>query len=148
MERMNEQDRALTQIVNNFGPLRGNVERQYIVTRQAEGAPTPSSDEAKAAPAVSGVAAADGGEEKEMVAPVKVRAEVLLELMKRSGMGLGKKDRTKVCRLAALLMGCDYKNLLNIVGGGIRLNEKTHGPAVRQVNALLEDLEDDFRLNI
>ena len=129
---MNTNDeKGLTQIVNNFGPLRGNVERQLIVT--------PPTTEKRSEEGRS-----EGGEVK--AAAVKVRAKVLLELMKRCGLGLDKRDRTKVCRLAALLMGCDYKSLLNTVGEGISLNERTHRADVEQMNRLLDDLEADFRL--
>ena len=121
-----------TQILNSFGPVHGNVERQIIVT------------------APQGEAPATGGEESATdsrpAAAVKVRASVLLELMKRAGMGLDTKDRTKVCRLAAMVMGCDYKSLLNQVAEGIRLNARTHAEDVKQANRLLDDLEADFRL--
>jgi hypothetical protein len=123
---MNE-GKDLTQILNSFGPVHGNVERQIIVTQQpSEETTTRDADQ-------KGVA-------------LKVRARVLMELMKRSGMGLDTKDRTKVCRLAALIMGCDYKGLLNTVGEGLRLNSTTHRKDVEQTNRLLDDLEADFRL--
>lgn len=127
-----EEKKDVTQILNNFGPLRGNVERQFIM------APTGKED------------SKDEGSRKSdesRAAAVKVRAKVLLELMKRSGIGLDKKDRTKVCRLAALVMGCDYKSLLNTVAEGISLNERTHRKDVDQANLLLDDLEADFKLN-
>ena len=79
---------------------------------------------------------------------VKVRAMLLLELMKRSGIGLDTKERTKVCRVAAMLMGCDYKALLNTVVEGIKLNNATHGKEVELVNNMLDGLEADFRLNL
>ena len=89
----------------------------------------------------------EAGDGAQKAVTVKVRAKVLLELMKRCGMGLDTRDRTKVCRLAAILMGCDYKALLNTVSDGIRLNERTHSDEVKQVNALLKDLETDYRLD-
>jgi len=126
-----EEKKDVTQIVNNFGPLRGNVERQFILAptgkERSHEESSSKCDEVKAA-------------------AVKVRAKVLLELMKRSGIGLDKKDRTKVCRLAALVMGCDYKSLLNTVAEGISLNERTHRKDVDQANLLLDDLEADFKL--
>lgn len=130
-----EEKKDVTQILNNYGPLRGNVERQFILA-------SPGKEPAKE----------DNGDgsskcEEVKAAAVKVRAKVLLELMKRSGIGLDKKDRTKVCRLAALVMGCDYKSLLNTVAEGISLNERTHRKDVDQANLLLDDLEADFKLN-
>ena len=122
-------EKDLTQILNNFGPVRGNVEQQFIVTRQED---------------QKGEDSHDDGDVK--TAAVKVRAKVLLELMKHSGIGLDTKDRTKVCRLAALVMGCDYKSLLNTVTEGISLNERTHRKDVEQANRFLDDLEADFRL--
>ena len=126
-----DEKRDLTQILNNYGPLRGNVERQIIVT-----------------PPVKEGGSRDGGKEGEgaRATTVKVRASVLLELMKRADIGLDKRDRTKVCRLAALVLGCDYKSLLNTVGEGISLNKTTHRKEVDETNRLLDDLEADFRL--
>ena len=121
----------MTQILNNYGPLRGNVERQIIVT-----------------PPVKEGGSRDAGKDGEgaRATTVKVRASVLLELMKRADIGLDKRDRTKVCRLAALVLGCDYKSLLNTVGEGISLNKTTHHKEVDETNRLLDDLEADFRL--
>lgn len=115
--------------MNNFGPLRGNVERQYIVTAQESRSGSEAGSDVKPA-------------------AVKVRGKVLMELMKRSGIGLDQKDRTKVCRLAALIMGCDYKSLLNTISEGMPLNERTHRKDVEQANRLLDDLGADFRLKI
>ena len=82
------------------------------------------------------------------IVTVKVRAMLLLELMKRSGIGLDTKERTKVCRVAAMLMGCDYKALLNTVVEGIKLNKTKHGNDVELVNNMLEDLGANIRLNL
>ena len=130
-----EEKKDVTQILNNYGPLRGNVERQFIL------APMGHENPKEEQPEESGKC------DEDKVAAVKVRAKVLLELMKRSGIGLDKKDRTKVCRLAALVMGCNYKALLNTVAEGISLNERTHRKDVDQANLLLDDLEADFKLN-
>ncbi|MBR6884597.1 MAG: hypothetical protein IKN01_02685 [Prevotella sp.] len=129
-----EEKKDVTQIVNNYGPLRGNVERQFILAPTGHENPKEEQEDCSKW-------------DEEKVAAVKVRAKVLLELMKRSGIGLDKKDRTKVCRLAALVMGCNYKALLNTVAEGISLNERTHRKDVDQANLLLDDLEADFRLN-
>ena len=129
-----DEKRDVTQILNNYGPLRGNVERQFILAPPGKDSTKEERDD--------GSSRCDEGK----VAAVKVRAKVLLELMKRSGIGLDKKDRTKVCRLAALVMGCDYKSLLNTVAEGISLNERTHRKDVDQANLLLDDLEADFAL--
>lgn len=129
-----DEKRDVTQILNNYGPLRGNVERQFILAPTGKDSTKEDRDD--------GSSRCDEGK----VAAVKVRAKVLLELMKRSGIGLDKKDRTKVCRLAALVMGCDYKSLLNTVAEGISLNERTHRKDVDQANLLLDDLEADFAL--
>ena len=126
-----EEKKDVTQILNNYGPLRGNVERQFILA-------PPSKEDSKDEECSKC--------DEDKVAAVKVRAKVLLELMKRSGIGLDKKDRTKVCRLAALVMGCNYKALLNTVAEGISLNERTHRKDVEQANLLLDDLEADFKL--
>ena len=128
-----DEKRELTQILNNYGPLRGNVERQIIVTQPGrEG----GSEEG----------GRDGGGEKTVA--VKVRASVLLELMKRAGIGLDKRDRTKVCRLAALVLGCDYKSLYNAVSEGISLNTRTHGEDAELANRFLDDLGADFRVKL
>ena len=128
-----EEKKDVTQIVNNYGPLRGNVERQFILAPTGQENPKEEQEDCSRC-------------DEEKMAAVKVRAKVLLELMKRSGIGLDKKDRTKVCRLAALVMGCNYKALLNTVAEGISLNERTHRKDVDQANLLLDDLEADFRL--
>ena len=133
-------DKDLTQILNNFGPLRGNVEKQFIVTRDI--ADDRQREQQQADSKTDSKPDSDG-----RTATVKVRAKVLLELMKRSGMGLDKHDRTKVCRLAAFVLGSDYKSLLNVVGEGIRLNAHTHKDDVKQVNRLLNDLEAGFELD-
>ena len=129
-----EEKKDVTQIVNNYGPLRGNVERQFILAPAGHENPKEEQEECSTC-------------DEEKAAAVKVRAKVLLELMKRSGMGLDKKDRTKVCRLAAFVMGCNYKALLNTVAEGISLNERTHRKDVDQANLLLDDLEADFKLD-
>ena len=68
-----DEKRELTQILNNYGPLRGNVERQIIVT-----------------PPVKEGGSRDAGKDGEgaRATTVKVRASVLLELMKRADIGL------------------------------------------------------------
>ena len=129
-----EEKKDVTQIVNNYGPLRGNVERQFILAPAGHENHRETQEECSIY-------------DEEKAAAVKVRAKVLLELMKRSGMGLDKKDRTKVCRLAAFVMGCNYKALLNTVAEGICLNERTHRKNVDQANLLLDDLEADFKLH-
>jgi hypothetical protein len=128
-----DEKRDLTQILNNYGPLRGNVERQIIVTQ-------PGRDGGSE----------EGGREDDGTksAAVKVRARVLLELMKRADIGLDKRDRTKVCRLAALVLGCDYKSLYNAVSEGISLNARTHGGDVELANRFLDDLGADFRVKL
>ena len=129
-------DKDLTQILNNFGPLRGNVEKQFIVTRDVA--------DDRQREQQQGTCEADSGGR---TATVKVRAKVLLQLMKSCGLGLDKHDRTKVCRLVAFVLGCDYKSLLNQVGEGIRLNVHTHKADVEQVNHLLNDLEAGFEVD-
>jgi hypothetical protein len=128
-----DEKKDLTQILNNYGPLRGNVERQIIVTQPGkEGGSESGSKDSEGTKATT----------------VKVRASVLLELMKRADIGLDKRDRTKVCRLAALVLGCDYKSLYNAVSEGISLNARSHGGDVELANRYLDDLGADFRVKL
>jgi len=87
-------------------------------------------------------------EDSDKSTPLKVRMKVLLEIMKRAGIGTDNKDMTKVARMAAFILGSSFDYLYGLMNKGFELNEKTHGKSVEEVNKYLKDLDCNYRINI
>ncbi len=93
-------------------------------------------------------------EEKELndesseLAPNKVRAKVLLEILKQCGLGLDEQDMTKVVRLVGFIIGASAKRLRNNMTSydGLKLTKKQHGKHVENVNNILSQMNAKIRL--
>lgn len=83
------------------------------------------------------------------IAPNKVRAQLLLEILKQCGMGLDRQDMTKVARLVGFIVGSSAEKLRQQLSkdGGLILNEKTHRRYVDEVNNLLKEMKSRIKLD-
>lgn len=82
------------------------------------------------------------------IAPSKVRAKVLLEILKQCGLGLDKQEMTKVARLLGFILGSssDYMRNIMTTNSGLTLNEKTHDKYLREINTLLSIMQSNIRI--
>lgn len=85
----------------------------------------------------------DTNEEMSKIAPNKVRAQVLLEILKQCGLGLDKQDMTKVARLVGFITGASSEKIRQQLSrdGELILNAKTHQKHVEEVNKILSEMK-------
>ena len=90
----------------------------------------------------------ESNEEVSNMAPNKVRAKVLLEILKQCGLGLDEQDMTKVSRLVGFIIGASANRLRNNLTShnGLTLSEKQHGEYVKEVNNLLFEMNAKIRI--
>lgn len=69
----------------------------------------------------------------------KVKAVVIMELLKQLGKGKATNDLSAICRLISFLTGQSYKNLYNEAQKGIVL-KGFHGEKIQEVNEILKSL--------
>jgi hypothetical protein len=69
----------------------------------------------------------------------KVRAAVILELLKKMGIDTAHYDFSKICRLVALLMGTKYKTTYKDLQKGIHFTDY-HDREIDEANKILDDL--------
>lgn len=87
-------------------------------------------------------------EKDSKIAPNKVRAKVLLEILEQCGLGLDQQEMTKVTRLVGFIIGSSPNSLRNnlTTGNGLSLSEKQHGKHVEEVNKLLAEMKSKIKL--
>lgn len=90
----------------------------------------------------------DTNEETSKIAPNKVRAQALLEILKQCGLGLDKQDMTKVARLVGFITGASSEKIRQQLSrdGELRLNAKTHQKHVEEVNKILSEMKSKIKL--
>lgn len=84
--------------------------------------------------------------EKYKRAPLKVRLNALLGIMKDANIGMDTKDWTKVARMAAFILDSTYDYVHNLKDDGFDLTEKAHGKYVNEVNRYFADLDSTIQL--
>lgn len=91
---------------------------------------------------------ASSTKDKLEIAPNKVRAKVLLEILKQCGLGRDEQDTTKVACLVGFIIGASPKSLRNNMesSNGLSLKDKQHGKYVEEVNQLLTKMQSKIRL--
>lgn len=96
-----------------------------------------------------GVEEEEANEETSKIAPNKVRAQLLLEILKQCGMGLDKQDMTKVARLVGFITGASSEKIRQQLSrdGALILNAKTHQKHVDEVNKILSEMKSKIKLN-
>jgi hypothetical protein len=72
-------------------------------------------------------------------ATIKVRAAIMLETLKKMGMGMAHNDRTKICKLIAYVLGCSYNTIYRMLQEGINFNNY-HSKEIDEANKILENL--------
>lgn len=88
-------------------------------------------------------------EEDSKIAPSKVRAQVLLEILNLCDMGTKIQDLTKISRLIGFIIGQSPEKLrqtLSKDGRNIVLKRKTHQKYVDEVNKILSDMDSIIKL--
>lgn len=90
----------------------------------------------------------DTNEETSKIAPNKVRAQALLEILKQCGLGLDKQDMTKVARLVGFITGASSEKIRQQLSrdGELILNAKTHQNHVEEVNKILSEMKSKIKL--
>lgn len=90
----------------------------------------------------------DTNEETSKIAPNKVRAQALLEILKQCGLGLDKQDMTKVARLVGFITGASSEKIRQQLSrdGELILNAKTHQSHVEEVNKILSEMKSKIKL--
>lgn len=79
------------------------------------------------------------GENVPEAASIKVRAAVILEMLKEMQLGVAHNDLTKICKLIAFLTGNSYKSIYNEVQKGVHFSS-FHSKQIDEVNKILEEL--------
>ena len=87
-------------------------------------------------------------EETSKIAPNKVRAQILLEILRQCGLGLDKQDMTKVARLVGFITGASPEKIRQQLSrdGKLILNAKTHQKHVDEVNKILSEMKCKIKL--
>lgn len=87
-------------------------------------------------------------EETSKIAPNKVRAQVMLEILRQCGLGLDKQDMTKVARLVGFVTGSSPEKIRQQLSrdGELILNAKTHQKHVDEVNKILSEMKSKIKL--
>ena len=95
-----------------------------------------------------GVEEENSNEEAFKVAPNKVRAQALLEILRQCGLGLDKQDMTKVARLIGFITGASSEKIRQQLSrdGELILNAKTHRKHVDEVNKILSEMKSKIKL--
>ena len=74
-----------------------------------------------------------------VVASIKVRSAILLELLKKMHLGTAYNDLTKICKLIAFLIGNSYNRIYNEIQKGICFS-KFHANQIDEANKILSEL--------
>jgi GDP-D-mannose dehydratase len=72
-------------------------------------------------------------------APIKIRAAIILEMLKKLNIGKSNYDLSKICKLISYLTGCSYNKIYNIATAGIIFTDY-HKPKITEANKILQDL--------
>jgi hypothetical protein len=71
---------------------------------------------------------------------MKIQSVILLEILKKCQVDFAHNDRTKICRLIALLTGNSYHKIRNEIQKGICFSEY-HAEQIDNANKVLADLK-------
>ena len=87
-------------------------------------------------------------EKDSKIAPNKVRAQALLEILKQCGMGLDEQDTTKVSRLIGFVIGASSEKLRQQLSndGCFVLKKGTHQKHVGEINEILSEMDSNISL--
>ena len=87
-------------------------------------------------------------ESDKKAADMKVRAVVILELLRKMELGTNRNDLTKICMLIAFLTGNKYTYVLNELQKGVHFSEKAHKRQIDEVNKMLSNLNASISIDI
>ena len=73
------------------------------------------------------------------VASIKLRAVIILELLKNMQLGTAHNDLTKICKLIAFLTGGSYRSIYNEIQKGVSFSD-FHSKQIAEANKILAEL--------
>ena len=81
-------------------------------------------------------------------APLKVKAAIILELLKKCNIGKSHNDLSKIAKLISFLTGNSINNIYNILRKGITFDSEFHEQNITTANQILKELNSSIIIDI